>query len=277
MSGVSILILTLDEETNIAACIESCCWSDDIVVFDSYSTDRTPQIAVEKGARLFQRTFDDYAGQRNAALAEVNFKYPWVLMVDADERTPADLASEIRGAVANCDSETVLFRIRRKDFFLGKWLRRSSGYTSWFGRLVRLGSVRIERAVNEEYIADGKIEYLDSHLAHFPFNKGVEYWIARHNRYSTMESLAKLESRASTVSVKAIFGMDPIARRRHLKHFVYRLSMRPVVIFLYLYVIRLGLLDGVPGMYFCALRASYELFIDLKVIELERRGGGLPV
>jgi hypothetical protein len=167
--------------------------------------------------------------------------------------------------------------MRRKDFFLGKWLKRSSGYPSWFGRLVRVGAVRVEREVNEEYIADGNIGHLKAHLAHYPFNKGVEYWIARHNRYSTMESLVKARPRTLAVSVKAIFGSDPISRRRQLKQFAYSLPLRPVIAFLYLYVLRLGLLDGRAGMYFCMLRASYELFIDVKSVEAERRETGLPV
>src|ERR1700744_2251364 len=100
---VSIVILTLNEELNIAACIESCRWSDDIVVFDSFSSDETPRIARESGVRLAQRRFDHYAGQRNAALTEIQFKHPWVLMVDADERIPGDLAAEIRNTVAGCD------------------------------------------------------------------------------------------------------------------------------------------------------------------------------
>jgi glycosyltransferase involved in cell wall biosynthesis len=182
MASISVLILTLNEETNLGQCIDSCAWSDDIVVFDSFSTDRTCEIAAGKSVRLLQRRFDNYAAQRNAALAEVPFKNPWVLMVDADERTPDDLVHEMLDAVAAADSDIALFRMRRKDYFLGRWLRRSSGYPSWFGRLVRLGRVRVERAVNEEYIADGKIVHLRSHLHHYPINKGIAHWYERHNR-----------------------------------------------------------------------------------------------
>jgi glycosyltransferase involved in cell wall biosynthesis len=160
MSGVSVLILTLNEEINIGECIDSCRWSDDIVVFDSCSSDRTRDVALAKGARVFQRPFDNYAGQRNAALSTVTYAHPWVLMVDADERVPADLAAEIAASVGSVSPRVVLFRMRRKDFFLGKWLKRSSGYPTWFGRLVRLGRVRVQREFNEEYIADGEIVIL---------------------------------------------------------------------------------------------------------------------
>lgn len=277
MTPISVLILTLNEEVNLAECIDSCSWSDDIVVFDSFSTDRTPVIAREKRVRLVQRAFDNYAGQRNAALTQVKFKHPWVLMVDADERTPADLVAEIGAAVAAADADTVLFRMRRKDFFMGRWLRRSSGYPSWFGRLVRVGRVRVERAVNEEYIADGAVAHLKRHLHHFPFNRGISYWFERHNSYSSMEAIAKIELRKEYVPVRSLLHSDPIDRRRALKQLAYRLPMRPGIVFLYFYLIRLGFLDGRAGLAFSRMRASYELMIDLKVIELERRARGLPV
>jgi hypothetical protein len=277
MTGISILILSLNEEINLAACLDSCSWCDDIVVFDSFSVDGTRDIAAAKGVRFVQRRFDNYAAQRNAALTEVSYRHPWVLMVDADERLPPDLVEEMQRAVARADTDTVLFRMRRKDFFMGRWLRRSSGYPTWFGRLVRLGRVRVEREVNEEYVAEGKVLHLDSHLHHYPFNKGVANWYERHNRYSSMEALAKVHSRTISPSLGAVFGRDPIERRRALKVLLDRVPMRPAIVFTYLYFVRLGILDGRAGLAFSRMRASYELFIDLKVIEAERRKLGLPV
>jgi glycosyltransferase involved in cell wall biosynthesis len=277
MSGVSILILTLNEETNLAECIDSCAWSDDIVVFDSLSTDGTREIAAARGARVIERRFDNYAAQRNAALTAVAYAHPWVLMVDADERVPKDLAAEIQSRAVAADPKTAMFRMRRKDFFLGKWLKRSSGYPTWFGRLVRVGRVRVEREVNEEYLADGAIESLMAHLHHYPFNKGIAYWYERHNRYSTMEALQKAKSRDEPLALRSLVARDPIERRRTLKQIGYRLPLRPLVMFLYFYLVRLGVLDGRAGCYFSLMRAAYELSIDLKVIEARRRQLGLPV
>ncbi|MGA2190456.1 MAG: glycosyltransferase family 2 protein [Steroidobacteraceae bacterium] len=277
MASISVLILTLNEEINLAACMDSCAWCDDIIVFDSFSGDRTREIAAMKNARFIQRRFDNYAAQRNAALTEVQFKHPWVLMIDADERVPNDLAAEMQRAVANADTDTALFRMRRKDFFLGRWLRRSSGYPTWFGRLMRLGRVRVEREINEEYIADGKVVHLRAHLLHYPFNKGIAHWYERHNVYSSMEAQAKIRSRNAALSPQALLSGDPIERRRVLKRLGYRLPMRPALVFLYLYVVRLGFLDGRAGLTFSRMRASYELLIDLKVLEAERRRSGAPV
>jgi glycosyltransferase involved in cell wall biosynthesis len=277
MTSVSVLILTLNEEANLAECMDSCAWSDDIVVFDSLSQDRSREIALAKGARVFERNFDNYAGQRNAALTTVPYKHGWVLMVDADERVPEDLATEIKNTLPPVDVRTVMFRMRRKDFFLGQWLRRSSGYPTWFGRLVKLGHVRVEREINEEYVPDGRVEYLRSHLYHFPINKGIDYWIERHNRYSTLEAVAKIAMHREPVELSKLFGRDPVARRRTLKKISYRLPMRPLIVFLYLYVLRLGVLDGRAGFYFSRMRATYELLIDLKVMETKHRERGLAV
>jgi glycosyltransferase involved in cell wall biosynthesis len=276
MSSVSILILTLNEEVNLAGCIDSCAWSDDIVVFDSLSQDRTREIALGRGARFFERAFDNYAAQRNAALSTVSYRHPWVLMVDADERVPEDLAAEIAVRVAAADADTTLYRMRRKDFFLGRWLKRSSGYPTWFGRLLRVGRAHVEREINEEYVTDGRVEHLNAHLHHYPFNKGVAYWFERHNRYSSMEAVAR-NAVQSDAAPGALLSSDPVSRRRFLKRMLYRLPMRPLIVFLYLYIVRLGVLDGRAGFLYSRMRAGYELLIDVKTLELKRRRQGSTV
>jgi len=274
---VSVLILTLNEEINIGECIDSCAWSDDIVVFDSFSSDKTRAIALERGARVIERRFDNYAAQRNAALTDVNYRHAWVLMVDADERVPAELAAEIRTAIAAGGGRQVMFRMRRKDFFFGRWLKRSSGYPTWFGRLLRLGHVHFEKDFNEETIADGDVGELNEHLTHFPFNKGVSFWVERHNRYSTMEAIAKSAMQSETIRPIELCSRDPLIRRRALKLLAYRLPFRPFMVFLYLYIIRLGFLDGRAGFYFSRLRAIYEFLIDMKLVESKRRNRGLAL
>jgi glycosyltransferase involved in cell wall biosynthesis len=278
MSCVSVVILTLNEESNLADCIDSCAWCDDIVVFDSLSEDRTREIAAAKGARVVERRFDNYAGQRNAALTMVRYKHDWVLMLDADERVPADLAAEIQARVRTAGRDSALFRMRRKDFFMGRWLKRASGYPTWFGRLMRIGHVRVEREVNEEYVTEGSIAHLDAHLHHFPFNNGIAYWFERQNRYSSMEALAKVALQLEPIwPPQSLFASDPVARRRTLKQLLYKVPLRPAIVFLYLYVVRLGALDGRPGFYFSRMRAIYEFLIDLKVLETKRRRRGLAV
>jgi len=273
---ISVVILTLNEEANLPGCLHSLDWAEDIVVFDSFSTDRTIEIAQEYGVRVFQRKFDDYASQRNAALCAVNYKYPWVLMVDADERWPKEIYDEIVAAISK-NSEITLYHFRRKDMFMGRWLKRSSGYPTWFGRLVRLGSVSVNRAINEEYVTHGKKGYLKSHFIHFPFNKGIAFWIERHNRYSSMEAKALTAESRGKILLSRLLSSEPVARRKILKQIAYRVPFRPSLVFCYLFLFRLGFLDGVPGFVYCRMRAMYEYMIDLKVKELKRLEKGFPM
>lgn len=276
MSGISILILTLNEEVNLPACLESVAWSDDIVVCDSFSSDRTVEIAKAAGARVVQREFDDYAAQRNAALTEVPYKYPWVLMVDADERWHREIYDEVRQAIGNSNG-TSLYHFRRKDMFMNRWLRRSTGYPTWAGRLIKVGEVWVRRNINEEYWTNGKKGYLRSHFIHYPFNKGITCWIERHNRYSSMEAELLLKDRENGLELQSLFSSDPTRRRMALKQLAYRLPFRPFIMFCYLYLFRLGFLDGLPGLTYCRLRSMYEYMIDLKVKELRRKEKGLPL
>jgi len=273
----SVLILTFNEEVNLQECLDSVKDCDDVVVFDSYSIDRTVEIARAAGAQVVQRRFDNYAAQRTAALQDVKYKYDWLLMLDADERVTPELAQEISSVLQNQAEGITLYRMRRKDHFLGKWLRRSSGYPSWFGRLVKLGHIRVEREINEEYHTDGKVGLLEGHLNHFPFNKGVSYWFERHNKYSSMEAVALAQETKNSITVatslKGVFSADPALRRKILKNIAYRLPFRPFMIFIYLYFFRLGFLDGNPGLKFCVLRSIYEYMIDIKLLEMHDRQG----
>ena len=274
--NISVLILTLNEEINLPACLKTVSWCDDIVVFDSYSTDRTAEIAKRAGARIIQRRFDNYAAQRNAALNDIDYKHDWILNLDADERVTPDLQAEIEKILRGVDNATTFFRIRRKDMFCGRWLKRSSGYPTWFGRLIRKGCVQVRREINEEYYTDGRIGFLQEHLIHFPFNKGIAYWFERHNRYSTMEAEILLNQRLETPRFALSMFQDPISRRKALKQIACTLPFRPLIVFCYLYFIRMGLLDGGPGLSYCVLRTIYEFMIDFKIKELKLRRQNLP-
>jgi glycosyltransferase involved in cell wall biosynthesis len=263
--SISVLILTLNEELNLLDCLESVSWSDDVVVFDSYSTDQTIALAKSAGVRVIQRRFDDYASQRNAALNDVDYKHQWVLMVDADERVTAELRDEMLLQLSRNSEGVTLYRVCRKDMLQGRWLRYSCGYPTWFGRLAKVGYVSVEREINEEYHTDGRIEYLKEHLIHFPFNKGIAHWFERHNRYSSMEAESLIREVDKKLELRHIFSPDPTQRRKHLKQLAFRLPCRSFWVFCYLYIVRMGFLDGVPGLMHCQLRAIYERMIDLKI------------
>jgi glycosyltransferase involved in cell wall biosynthesis len=275
--SISVLILTLDEEVNLGDCLDSVAWCDDVVVFDSFSSDRTVEIARKNGARVVQRTFDNYASQRNSALTEVAYRHPWVLMLDADERMTPELYLEINSTLERTDDRITLYRFRRKDQLFGQWLKRASGYPSWFGRLVRPSRVEIRREINEEYHTNGGIGFLQEHILHYPLNKGIAHWYERHNRYSSLEAMALIQETQGSLPWRDLLARDPIIRRRALKQMAYRMPARPLCVFIYLYLVRLGFLDGKAGLIYSALRSYYELMIDLKIMEIRRRQQGLSI
>ena len=276
--SISVLILTLDEEINIAGCLESVAWSDDVVVLDSFSKDRTVAIAEGRGARVVQRAFDNYASQRNFGLKEIQYRNPWLLLLDADERVPEDLRAEMFEAVRTAGEKVTAFHMRRKDHLYGRWIRGSSGYPTWFARLARLGHVWFERAYNEELHTHGEVKPLRGHFDHYPFNKGFSAWIAKHDRYSSMEAQL-LEQKLAVQQWKwrDLVSGDVGARRRAAKALVYRLPARPVAVFFGLYLFKGGIFEGHAGLTFSLLRAWYEYMIDCKCAELRRRSRGLPV
>ncbi len=274
---VSVLILTLNEAINLHACLDTVEWCDDVVIFDSHSTDQTIAIAKARGARVVQRVFDDWSSHQNWAVGNIEFRHPWVLYLDADERCSPGLRDEVI-CVARADAPESAFRIRRKDYFMGRWLRHAQLYPTWLVRLFRPEKIRYERLVNPVPVVDGLIGGLQEHIEHFPFSHGIAHWIARHNRYSDMEALeaAKMRGLAS-VSLRTALSSDPNERRRALKDIFYRMPARPLLKFAYYYLIRRGFLDGPPGFTYATLQAIYEYFIVCKLTELHRRRRGLPV
>ena len=261
---ISVLILTLDEAVNIESCLASIPWRDDVHVLDSGSTDGTQEIARAMGAQVHHRDFTSYAEQRNAGLS-LPFEHPWVLMIDADERLTQELADEITHFVEVAPEICTMAMMRRKDMFLGRWLRRSSGYPSWFPRLMRIGAVRVERAVNEEYVTEGERRMLDGHLLHYPMAKGLDWWFERHNRYSRMEAeVLAQERRDRPLKFTHLLSRDPLERRAAAKAITYRLPARPFLMFLYLYLLRGGFRDGRAGYCFVSMRLAYELMINVK-------------
>ncbi len=274
---VSVMILTLNEEINIRECIESVAWSDDVIVFDSFSSDETVNIANELGARVIQRTFDNWSSHQNWAVTSIEFKNPWVFYIDADERCTGELAREINEVAAAADDKSA-FRVRRKDHYMGTWLKRSQLYPTWIVRLFRPEKIRYERLVNPIAVVEGEIGELNAHLFHYPFSHGVAHWINRHNNYSDMESEEAYTGRLNyQVRIRNLISSDPNIRRAEVKKLFYRLPARPLIKFVYYYVIRRGFLDGRAGLSYSTLQAIYEYFIALKTRELRRKKQGLPI
>lgn len=275
--SISIFIQTLDEEDNLPICLKSVAFSDDIVVLDSFSSDRTEEIARAAGARFFQRKYDGRAANQNWAVQNIPFKHPWVYYSDADEVVTPELREEMLQTVAGNPRE-VVFRLRFKNMFMGKWIRRSSLYPTWVPRLFRPEKIRWERQANPIAIVDGPEGRLQHHFLHYSFNKGLSQWVEKHNAYSGREAAESLKSLAEgRISLSDLLSTEAPKRRRALKELSFRLPCRPLLRFTYMYLLRGGFLDGAAGYHYCRLLTFYEYLIVLKMSELKRRQAGLPI
>lgn len=268
---VSVMVFTLNEEVHLPGCLESLRWCDDVIVVDSFSTDLTAEIAKQAGARVFQHRFTGFGDQRNWALTSVSPKHPWVLILDADERVPAELAEEFAKVLPEAPESIAAYRIRRRFHMWGRWLRHSSLYPTWVVRLVRVGRV--------QYVNRGHAETQDVHgsindLAHDLIDenlKGIDEWFERQNRYSSKDAQYEINQESVPFRLADIVDSDPLMRRAALKRVAAALPARAFIYFLYTYFIRGGFLDGRDGFIFCVMRAMYQNMIEIKKYDARRR------
>jgi len=276
--SISIFIQTLNEEDNLPGLLESVAWADDIVVLDSLSTDRTREISEAAGARWFERRYDGRGNHQNWAMDNIEFKYRWVFYLDADERMTPELRSEIEAIAADWESgkcskegnDPVAYYCGRKNIFRGKWLKHAMAPGNIM-RFFQPSNIRFARDANPVPMVDGEIGYLKEHFIHYNFSKGIREWIERHNRYSSYEAIETVKALAENpIRLGNLFSSDRNTRRLELKNISFRMPMRPMLKFVFMYVLSGGFLDGRAGWTYCRLQAMYEYMIVLKVRELNR-------
>ena len=266
--NVSILILTLNEESNLPDCLRSVAWSDDIVVLDSISTDRTVELAEAHGARVIRRRFDNWAAHQNWALENISFRHPWVFYLDADERMTDELKDELLAIARGAARPEVAFYCGRQNMLMNRWIKHAMP-PGMIMRFFRPPHVRFERLVNPVPVIDGSHGYLKGMLVHYNFSKGITEWIEKHNRYSAFEAMEGMKLLRHEAGLQpTVFSRDPALRRRALKNLSFRLPCRPFLKFLYMYGWKGGWLDGRAGFAYCMLQAFYEYMIVLKMREL---------
>ena len=184
---LTAIILTLNEETHIGDCIASLAWADAVVVFDSFSTDQTVEIARKAGATIAQSPFENYAQQRNASLDFVtqSGNTDWVLFIDADERTTPNLAAEIRAVINNRPEAG--WSVPRHNYIFGKLTKGAGWWPDYQARLFRLGKVRYERPVHEVAVVDGGQGELANPLTHYNY-RDVAHFHAVQRKYTAYEA-----------------------------------------------------------------------------------------
>jgi glycosyltransferase involved in cell wall biosynthesis len=266
----SVMIFTLNEERHLPSCLDALAWCDDVIVVDSFSTDRTQAICRERGARFYQHAFEGFGSQRNWALETIECRRPWILILDADERVPPELAAEMREAIINASEAVGAFRLRRRFYMWGRWLRYSSLYPTWVVRLIHKDRVRyVNRGHAETQDVKGEIRDLENDLIDENL-KGVDEWFERQNRYSRKDAEHELREEGKD-GLAALFSADPLVRRAALKRLARRLPARGLIYFLYSYFWRRGFLDGRDGLMFCVMRSMYQTMVSIKKHDTLRR------
>ncbi|MBD3266256.1 glycosyltransferase [bacterium] len=234
MNKLTVLIPTFNEEQNLPDCLQSAAWADEILVVDSFSTDRTRDIAQSHSARILQHPYESHAAQRNWAIPQAT--HPWVFLLDADERITPALQEEIQ-ALLQTGPSIDAYRVARRTFYFGREAKFGGFGNDWVTRLVKQDTCRIEEC---GFHGDFKLDFtpgkLKGKLIHYTCNS-IEEYFQRFEMYTT-GGARRLYHKNKTAGFLEILG-------------------RPLWRFLHRYILRLGFLDGRLGLILCMLSAFY--------------------
>ncbi|MBM3955289.1 MAG: glycosyltransferase family 2 protein [Planctomycetes bacterium] len=264
----SILVLTQNEEINVARCLNSLPAGSDIVVLDSGSTDGTLDVVRRYPVRIAERPFDSFAAQRNWAVDTVGFRHDWILHLDADECLTEPLRAELETVTSR--DEHSAYVLANRLFFMGRWIRHASMYPYYQARLLKRGEARFGQVGHGQILAEAQrgVGTIREPYDHHNFSRGITDWVTRHNKYSSDEARRIVSGTAHGSLPGASSGTGKETRQQRLKWVADRVPARPVVRFLYLYIYKLGILDGRPGFDYCLLMAFYDYLTRLKAREL---------
>jgi len=251
---LTIIVPTRNEEHNIRECLESASFADELIVCDSFSTDRTPQIALEYTPNVVQHEYVHSAAQKNWIIPQAASE--WVLILDADERITPELRTAIQNAIGQNRFDG--FRIARRTHFLGKLIRHCGWGHDHPLRLFRRDNGRYQdRAVHANVILQGRLGAIREHLVHYT-DRDLRNWFEKFDRYSSLAAADMF--------------------RRGIRTRWWHLLFKPPARFFNMYILKLGFLDGFHGLLLCALASMSPVARYAKLWEMNRRGstGELP-
>jgi glycosyltransferase involved in cell wall biosynthesis len=271
---ISAIILTYNDESQVESCLRSIAnLTDDVVVVDSFSTDRTEAICRGLGARFFKHAFVNQALQFNWALDSIPLKYDWVLRLDSDEIVPAALVEEMRTRVGK--EPVAGYYMNRRMYWMNRWLKHGRMYPHFILRLFKRGSARYEERTEEHLVLAGEAGYLKNDFLEDNRKNTLDYFTDKHLKTAAGEVAEVLAGVEENDGVAPKLLAPKVNRTRWLKLRVYNrcpLFVRGVLYFLYRYVLCLGFLDGRPGLIFHVLQGFwYRFYIDARLYE-ERSG-----
>ena len=266
----SVIILTFNDETNIGRCLDSLDgFTDDIIVVDSHSVDKTVEICLARGARVVQKPFVNQATQFNWALNNVPIKYEWILRLDSDEILPDRLKDEIARRLGQ-EPDIAAYYINRRVYWMGRWLRHGRMYPHYIVRLFKKGHAHYEERTEEHLVVNGAIGIMENDFLEDNRKNNLEYFTMKHLATARGE-LCEMEQESGQGGIRPeLFGAK-VHRTRWLKERLYLrmpLFVRPFLYFFYRYFVCLGFLDGVPGLIWHVLQGFwYRFYIDAKLYE----------
>jgi glycosyltransferase involved in cell wall biosynthesis len=254
VSKLSVVVITRDEERNIEACLESVHWANEIVVVDTGSTDRTLELAQRFRPRLVSFPWQGFGAAKAHAVSQAS--HEWIFSLDADERVTPDLAAEIENVVRTDGAGFDAYSVRRRAYFLGRWMKHGGWYPGWVVRLFRRSAGTFDSAVvHEEVHVSGKTGRLAGELLHFT-DPSFDHYLGKFNRFT---SLGALRLRAD-------------GQRGHWRDMV----IRPPLAFMRMYLARRGFLDGSHGLLLALLSAGAVFTKYAKLWELDHCRESLP-
>jgi glycosyltransferase involved in cell wall biosynthesis len=274
---ISVVILTHNEELNLHTCLASLKpLKPEIFIVDSGSTDKTLEIAQKWGCHIFINPWTNYAEQLNWALKNLPFSHPWIMRLDADERLTPELIQELKETLPKTSENISGYQVKRRVFFMGRWMRHGGYYPTWLLRVWRTGIGTCEQRWMDEHIvlSEGKINNLKHDIID-ENHKGLNFWIDKHNSYANREVRDMLFMQSSDHDYLIEKGqLSQATQRRWVKQNLYGRSplfMRSFLYFLMRYTIGLGFLDGIEGLIFHFLQGFwYRFLVDAKIYELRK-------
>lgn len=279
LPGITTVILTLDEEAHIARAVTCAqAFSREVLVVDSFSRDRTVEIARELGARVVQNAWVNYARQFRFALEACAIRTEWVLRLDADELIGPDLAQRFGDVLPGLPAEVTGIVLNRRHMFMGRWVRHGGRYPLRLLRLWRNGLGEVEDRWMDEHVRlrQGRAIPLPGAFAD-ACERDIAFFVAKHNGYAAREAVDVLARRYGLFDAPRITasgsGMQARWKRWAKEQLYARLpfGLGPLVYFLYRYVLQLGFLDGRAGLVYHVMQGFwYRFLVDVRVLELER-------
>lgn len=270
---LTFVILTYNEELHIARAINNIkAIADKIIVLDSYSLDKTVDIARELGAEIIFRKFDNYKDQRQFAIDYCKSITQWMFFLDADEYLLPETKQEVRSVIQN-SNEVVGYYLNRRAIFMGRWLKHGGYYPCSLLRLFKPNFATVESEINEHVVVSGKIgklknDFVDANL------KNIASWTEKHNMYTTREAEMLWNQKNNAPKNKKINLRIQADRKKWIRTHIWNdmpLFFRPFIYFIYRYFFRLGFLDGKEGFIYHVLQGGWLWFlVDVKYTEMKK-------